>query len=354
MELHYNMFRILRLPIFLCVACACAFSSEWTLKDGVNTVEEAKVDPPGRKVDIALDGKLVARFIYDNDPATPRGKAQIKPYLHVYGEDGDCLTQWDPKQTYPHHRGIFIGWNKIESDLGGPPKKGTTEKDPKGTFDLWHFDKGGKMDVLKFEKLEGGQDRATLVATILWHGGNKDASGSDLLLTETRTMIISRPAPDKTQIDAHFELKAARDLVLGGDLQHSGVHFRSTAELTLQKRAGETAYVWEPDVPGPGGKASSKEFKWARLVLPVGTHWYTVTHLNAPSNPVEELSWRDYGRFGYFFKKELKKDEVLKLDYRILTEFDAKRKAKVADSEKVELRKESQAEYDQFVKELRK
>src|ERR1043165_948191 len=216
------MFRFVRLLVLLGTAwCAYALPSEWTLKDGPNTVADAKVDPPGRKVDIFLDGKLVARFIYENDPQTPRGKGQIKPYLHVYGEDGDCLTDWDPKQTFPHHRGIFIGWNKIGSDLGGPPKKGTKEPDPKGTFDLWHFNNGGQMEVLKFEKLEGGKDHAILVATIAWRAGNKDASGSDLLLTETRTLLISRPASGSTQVDAHFELKAARDLSLSGDLQHS-------------------------------------------------------------------------------------------------------------------------------------
>ena len=42
--------------------------------------------------------------------------------------------------------------------------------------------------------------------------------------------------------------------------------------------------------------------------------------LNAPSNPVEELSTRDYGRFGYFFRKTLKKNETLDLRYRFLIE----------------------------------
>lgn len=324
----------------------CAHAAEWTVKDDVNTKEDAKIDPPGRKVDVMLDGKLVARFIY--------GEGQFKPYLHVYGEDGDCLTQWDPKQTFPHHRGIFIGWNKIGSDLGGPAKKGSTEKDPKGTFDLWHFNNGGKMEVLKFEKLEGGKDNATIVATIAWRGGNKDATGSDLLMTETRTLVISRPAPKKTQVDAAFEFKPARDVQLNGDLQHSGMHFRSTAELISEKRQKETSYLWEPDVALKGDKVISKELKWARLVLPVGKNWYTVTHLNAPANPVEELSTRDYGRFGFFFKKDLKKDEVMSLKYRIVTELAENRKAKATTEENPALRKEAQALYDDFTKSLAK
>ena len=60
--------------------------------------------------------------------------------------------------------------------------------------------------------------------------------------------------------------------------------------------------------------------KWCRLVFPIGTNWYAATQLNPPSNPVEELSWRDYGRFGFFFKKPLKKGETLDLDYRFFVE----------------------------------
>ena len=164
----------------------------------------------------------------------------------------------------------------------------------------------------------------------------------------------SRPAAKKTQVDATFELKAARDVALNGDLQHSGVHFRSTAELQLQKRLTETSYVWEPNVETKGGKAISNEFKWARLQLPVGTHWYSVTHMNASTNPVEELSTRDYGRFGFFFKKDLKKDDVMKLHYRIATEFLENGKAKPSADDDAASRKAAQADYDAFAKSITK
>src|SRR5882762_7056590 len=88
----------------------------WTLTEGANP------DGPGRKVDIQLNAERVARFVF--------GEGQIKPYLHVYGESGEPLTNGgldaDGKPTgkYPHHRGLFIGW-KIDSELG--------------TFDLWHM-----------------------------------------------------------------------------------------------------------------------------------------------------------------------------------------------------------------------
>ncbi len=302
----------------------------WTLTEGTNN------GGPGSAVEVKLDGKLSARFVH--------GAGQFKPYLHVFGEDGKLLTNAGLDASgkadglFPHHRGIYIGWNKITSDLGA--------------FDLWHFNNGGKMNVAKFEKLEGGRDAATLVATIEWRGGKKDAAGSDLLLTETRTLVISRPEGKRTQVDARFELKAARDLTLGGDLQHAGIHFRGAKELPARKT--ETSYLWQPDLPGPGGKVSSTNLQWCRLLFPIGAQWYTSTVLNAPANPVEDLSWRDYGRFGFFFKKSLPKDETLRLNYRFLTERVAApaNQPKPSPEQSKISRTEAQAQYDAFVKSL--
>lgn len=293
--------------------------SEWTAVDGANA------GAPGRKVEIRADGQLAATFIY--------GEGQTKPFLHLFGSEGDCLTEWGAKQQFPHHRGFFIGWNKIASDLG--------------TFDLWHM-KGGQMSVARFEKIEGGRDSSRLVAIVEWRGGKKDASGSDLLLTETRTLVISRPQPRRTQVDATFVLKAARDLMLGGDLQHAGVHFRGSKELGSRK--DQTSYVWEPELPGPEGKVQSPELKWARLTFPVGVRWYSATLLNAPGNPVEQLSWRDYGRFGFFFTRSLKNDEALSLRYRLLTKHEEKLQGKPTREQSVEIRAAAQAQYEEFVR----
>lgn len=302
------------------VAVISSARADWAAKDDANP------DLPGRKVDITQDGVLRARLIY--------GEGQIKPYLRVQGEEGDGLNEWSEKQQFPHHRGIYIGWNKIISDLG--------------SFDLWHMNNGGRMTLAKLEKLDAGKDSATIVATIEWHGGKADAAGSDLLLTETRTLTVSRPAAQTTQVDAQFVLKPARDLTLGGDLQHAGIHFRASA--SVQKDAKDTSYVWDPDAPGPGGKVESKEMKWVRFTFPIGGRWYHATELNAPANPVEELSWRDYGRFGFFFKKALKKDEALAVNYRFLTELAAGVSAKPTDEQRAAFRKAAHGQYEAFVK----
>jgi len=300
-------------------ASSLAFA-DWTLQD------QASPDRPGRSVDFLQDGVVRAKLIY--------GDGQIKPYLTLQGEEGDNLNAWSAKQTYPHHRGIFIGWNQIRSNLG--------------TFDLWHFNNGGSMTITKLDKLEGGKNSATIVATIAWKGASKDPDGNDLLLTETRQLIVSRPQPHTTQVDAQFTLEAARDLNLGGDLQHAGIHFRASA--AVQSRAKDTSYLWNPDLPKGEGKVVSKELQWVRYTFPIGERWYHATELNAPTNPIDELSWRDYGRFGFFFTKALKQGEKCTVHYRFLTELAPARQGQPSPEEIAKSRQDATAEYQAFIK----
>jgi hypothetical protein len=340
------------LMVLVCVFAWSVSAADWKLSQGPNP------DGPGQAVEIESSGRKFARFIH--------GEGQFKPYLHVFGEAGELLTnggldaRGKPAGLYPHHRGIFIGWNKIASDLGN--------------FDLWHFNNGGRMEVLRFDKLEGGKDAATLVATIGWRAGKKDDSGSDLLLTETRTLRLSRPDGKATQVDAHFRLKATRELTLGGDLQHAGIHFRAANEVAT--RAKETSYVSDPEDKATKGrdwtapalkkdkdgneiqpaKAPAKgDLNWCRLLFPIGERWYAATEMNAPSNPSEELSWRDYGRFGFFFKRKLAAGQTLDLDYRFIVEPAEVPAAKSRPSEEqsAKARAEAQARYDAFVKSVR-
>ena len=78
--------------------------------------------------------------------------------------------------------------------------------------------------------------------------------------------------------------------------------------------------------------------------------------MNSPHNPVEELSTRNYGRFGYFFKKKLAKGETLDLDYRfMISEVDAPANApKQSAAQQEQSRKECEQNYQQFVKSLTK
>ncbi|MGV3533477.1 MAG: DUF6807 family protein [Chthoniobacteraceae bacterium] len=312
----------------LLLASALPSLAAWTVSDGANP------DATGRRVEVQKDGKLVARFIY--------GEGEIKPYLQLFGVEADSLNEWGKEQKFPHHRGFYIGWNKIAYE----PEAGK-----KQSVDLWHFNKGGSMKVTKIEKAEARPDSVAIVADIEWRGNTKDAQGEHLLLKERRELVISQPDPKMNQVDATFALTAARDLRLDGDLQHAGVHFRGSKELL--ERTKETSYTWEPEVPSKNGKAESTEFKWARLTFPIGQRWYSATLLNSPKNPVEELSTRDYGRFGFFFKRDLKADENLTLRYRVVTQLEGELKDKPKAEDTARMRKVAQEEYQAFTSTLK-
>jgi hypothetical protein len=281
------MKHILSLSLLL----ALSAQAEWSVKPASNP------KAPGKGLAVAKDGKPVAHFVF--------GEGQKKPFLHVYGKEGELLTNpgvgSDGKDTgqYPHHRGIYIGWRVIS---GG------------SQYDLWHIHKGEIMRVKEIKSAKASAGGVTIVADIEWRTG-KVGKEDVLLLAETRTLTISKTG-DITQVDFHTELTADRDLTLGGDLQHAGCHFRAHTEVA-SKWKKFTSYLWEPEGKKAGnGKILSKEWKWNRLQFPIGKNWYSATQFNAPNQPVEELSWRDYGRFGFFFKKDLKKGDVQKLNYR--------------------------------------
>ena len=78
--------------------------------------------------------------------------------------------------------------------------------------------------------------------------------------------------------------------------------------------------------------------------------------IDAPANGVKELSWRDYGRFGYFLAKKLKKGEPFNLKFRFaIEEVDAPANApKQSDAQTKASHKLSAKRYKAFLKSLKK
>lgn len=344
-----------RLALLAGFAAAAAFAgaAEWKLTKGNND------DLPGQNVTATRDGQIVARLIY--------GEGQKLPYLAIYDDQGRRLTNagLDRAGNFvgiePHHRGLFIGWQQIKSDLG--------------TSALWGLGSVGStkvkaapptMQVVELERLSTDADGATVVARIEWRAGNADAAGSNLLLTERRTLRIARPGPGvAAQVDATFELKAARDLTLDGNVQHAGVHLRVSHEVV--DRADDTSYLWSPPGAPTAGKGYSKkamgltgsvvgrDLQWGEFLFPLHGRWYSAIQMNAPQNPVEEFSTREYGRFGYFFKRDLRKDVPFAVNYRFLlrnaeTPADAPKRSA---AQQAKVRAEVDAAYAEFVRQIK-
>ena len=88
----------------------------------------------------------------------------------------------------------------------------------------------------------------------------------------------------------------------------------------MARRNKETSYLWEPPNAAGKGKVIDDNHQWARLLFPIGKRWYTAQEMTTPANGVKELSWRDYGRFGYFLPRQLKKGEPFNLKFRFAIE----------------------------------
>ena len=86
-------------------------------------------DHEGSHLDVVSDGKTLVRYMYGYDPSTPESLHKTdKPFLHVFDADGKKPITKGPGGQYTHHRGIFIGWNRIK--VAGK------------SYDRWHM-KGG-------------------------------------------------------------------------------------------------------------------------------------------------------------------------------------------------------------------
>ena len=262
--------------------------------------------------DLAFDGRPVIRYFHPaHDPNDHF--YTFKPFHHVFDpvEGKVLLTNGAAKTTkdgtFPHHRGLFYGWNKISYD--------------NKTADVWHGNNNEFSQHDKALATEAGEVLGRERSAISWHG--KDGQ---TFATEVRE-LTTYAVPGGTLIDFASILSTDRKSVkLDGDPQHAGFHFRAAMEVA-SKTAKETYYL-RPDGKGKLGDTRNWEAKgrdtktvnlpWDAACIVVGGKRYTVLRVNHPDNPKEARgSERDYGRFGDYFEYILTPEKPLKVKYRV-------------------------------------
>ncbi len=266
--------------------------------------EDAKVelkDTPGDHLDVLVGGKVAARYMYAYDKSTPERLAETyKPYLHVFDAEGKTTITKGGGGEFPHHHGIFIGWNKI------------TGADGKA-YDRWHM-KGGDIIHQKFTEQNADGNSATFTAVNQWD----DGTGKPILMEERTTTV--KPGTDGVRlvIDCTFRLENpgnAGDVILDGDPEHAGVHFRPADDVDRLK----TAYMYPAKYPKPH---EDKDYPWVGVVFTLKDTGksYGVFEINHPSNPkgTRWSAYRNYGRFGAFPKITLSPGKPVTLKYRFL------------------------------------
>lgn len=282
-------------------------------------------DEPGQGLDVLLDGRAVARYMYARDLSTPeRDNATFKTYWHFYDAQGKSFITKGPGGLFPHHRGLFLGWNKL-SDLT-PSAATATATLPASTpappmWDLWHMTKKAAQVHQKFLVQEAGPVLARTTALIHWNDGEGKP-----LLSEERTVTFFRTGTDLL-LDWQSKLSPERDIIrLDGDPEHSGLQFRPSDDVGKNLKPGEVAakdakrtsvtYLFPRD-----GVDAHKELDmpWAAMQFELYGQPYSVQHLNAPDNPKSTLysAYRDYGRFGAFAKGVVTRDKPLLVRYGI-------------------------------------
>ena len=256
-------------------------------------------DKPGDHLDVLSGGKIVGRYMYAHDVSTPERRLETyKPYLHVFDAEGTAPITKGPGGEYTHHRGIFLGWHKMT--VAGV------------RLDRWHMVKGDQIHE-KFTAQKAGADGASFTSLVRWTGETPESTAVE----DERTMaFLPPPAGAYALVDFTSRVKAVGgETVLEGDPEHAGLHFRPANEVEKK----ETLYLY------PVAKAQphkDRDYPWFGETFTLNGKRYSVVYLNHPGNPKDAAisAYRDYGRFGAYFKATIPAGETATFRARFLVQ----------------------------------
>ena len=325
------------------------------------------VEVPGASITLMYGTQPVIQYVcaaYDD--ATPESRfATCKVYHHVFSPDGSVrLTKGDTGGLYPHHRGLFYGFNKVTYDDGRQCDiwhcKQGAHQSPEGVVDQFaNAESAGQTLAIDWHGADGevfARERRTVVVRFRPSGGGQahfapktaqsepvpEPSGGGQAHFAPRTAqsepVPGEPSPSPSlqgrgiEIDwsSHLETADGKAIHLDGDPQHAGFHFRAAQEVA-DKTAAETYYVradgrgkpgetrnWDAASSDAAMNAECTDRPWDAMSIVVGGQRYTVLYMDAPDNPrPARYSERDYGRFGSYFVRDVTAERPLDVRYRV-------------------------------------
>ena len=211
----------------------------------------------------------------------------------MIGPDGLSTLTKGPGGLFPHHRGIFIGWNRIQH--GGK------------THDLWHVRNTSQVHD-RFIRTTADTQGGIVSSMVRWIG----VDGEPILI-EARTHRVLRDEDAYALIDFTSQLTASNGPVkLDGDPEHAGVQFRPSQQVAENKSA---TYTFHADGIDP---RKDLDLPWVAVTFRLGDQAWTVQQMSHPDNPpgARWSAYRDYGRFGPFPVIEIPNGESRTLRYR--------------------------------------
>ena len=261
------------------------------------------VDTPNKHLDLYLDGRRVFRYSYQLDEHLTKENTlteRNKPFYHIYDLQGtNKITNGPEEGVWSHHRGIMIGWRNV----------GFQGQD----LSFWGMEDLTVQKHMKFIKNVAGPVFAKTEALIHWN----DSTGTTIIEETRQATIYRQSPPDLLLLDFTSTLKAVNGAVsLDGNAEHGGVQFRAHNDVA-EGAAGskKPTYFFNKDNIDP-----HKDFNlpWVAMSYGLNNKTYSILQIDNPENPKPTIwsAYRDYGRFGPFFSKNLAANESFTVRYR--------------------------------------
>lgn len=254
-----------------------AFGLVLVLCAGAVPAWETAVTPT--HTDVVRDGAIWLRT--EHAPFDPADReSTYKVYTQVYDFAGAAPITKGTGGKYPHHRGMFIGWND-------------TYVDGK-EYDTWHMRDCTQEYAGAVENAAPG----SASFRVDW----KDNDGKTFI-EETRTVAASE-ADGVRLFDFTSTVTAiGAPIQFRGDLQHAGMQIRMASEVSDHEDTTSfilpAGAVEEDDDAVPGAW-------WACASVEVGGKRYWVLHMTGPDlTEAPVYSIRQYARFGAFWEPDV-------------------------------------------------
>jgi hypothetical protein len=267
-------------------------------------------DTPGEYTELSFGTRPVLRYVYRalDDSTKEKRDQTFKVFHHLYDPTGKRLVTNGPGGLYPHHRGLFFGFNKITYGDGKQ-------------VDIWHCTGDTYQGQEKFLETIGGPVLGRQRVEIAWHG-----KGKEVFAREERELTVYN-VPGGQLVEFASRVKTTDGPVkLDGDPQHAGFHFRADNEVAGKEVSKQTVFV-RPDGPGKPGEERNWDprtrkgpvnLPWNAMSFDLGGKRYTAAYLDHPANPKEAReSERIYGRIGSYFEYEVTDKQPLEVRYRV-------------------------------------
>lgn len=252
--------------------------------------------------------RLMGQAFDDSSPALRDETYKVFHHLWLPGWS-DPITKGSGG-LFPHHRGLFLGWNRIR----------LTQQDRQAEIDTWHAKKAHQR-LVATPVHEAGSVYGRQVIEIHWM--NEAVQPAQPFVREWRELVVVLVGQQRlVQFSTRLE-SLVGDLVLAGDPQHAGFQFRASQHVAEISK-DQTYYIRPDGVDRPGSfrnwpdHPQHVDLPFQAMSFVIDGRRLTCARLEHPANPGEaRFSERDYGRFGSYFEHNLTADQPLELRYQL-------------------------------------